>query len=129
MGAYNYGRASVLLAESRAFRDGMGAALRSGFYILEVEGDNSFVITAFNKELEIPWHIKTIMQDIQVLAQQAHFIQVTHICCEANMAADWLSKFGHSITDKWRSNHCDNSQLRTIVQEDKIARTLVRRGT
>ena len=57
------------------------------------------------------------MQDIQVLAQQAQFIQVTHMYREANMEADWLSKFGHSITDTWRSNHCDNFYLRTIVQE------------
>ena len=112
MGASNYGNTSVILAESRAFRDGLGAALKSGFYRLVIEGDNSMIIGAFNKELEVPWCIKTVMQDIQVLAQQTHFIQVIHIYREANMAADWLSKFGHSITDTWHSTHCDSLDLK-----------------
>ena len=129
MGANSYGHTSILLAESRAFRDGLGAALHAGFSRIVVEGDNQLVIAAFNKELEVPWRIKTVMQDIQVLAQQTQFIQVTHIYREANMAANWLSKFGHSITGTWRSTHCDNSYLRTIVQDDRIGRTLVRRGT
>jgi len=106
MGAANYGNTSVILAESRAFRDGLRAALKSGYYRLAIEGDNSMVIGVFNKELQVPWRIKTIMQDIQVLAQQAYGIQVTHIYREANMSADWLSKFGHSITDLWHSTHC-----------------------
>jgi len=88
----------VLLAESRALRDGLETALNAGFCRLIVEGDNSLVIAAFNRELEVPWRLKTVMQDIQILAQRAQFIQVTHIYREANMAADWLSKLGHSIS-------------------------------
>jgi len=128
LGADNYGHTSVLLAESRALRDGLETALNAGFYRLTVEGDNSLVIAAFNKKLAVPWRLKTVMQDIQVLAQRAQFIQVTHIYREANMAADWLSKLGHSIPNTWRSNHCYHPQLRNIVEEDRSGRTLVRRG-
>ena len=69
LGDDNYGHTSVLLAESRALRDGLETALNAGFYRLTVEGDNSLVIAAFNKKLEVPWRLKMVMQDIQVLAQ------------------------------------------------------------
>ena len=128
LGADHYGHTSVILAESRALRDGLETALNAGFCRLIVEGDNSLVIAAFNKEREVPWRIKTVIQDIQVLAQRAQFIQVTHIYREANMAADWLSKLGHSIPKTWRSNRCSHPQLQCIIEEDRSGRTLVRRG-
>ena len=129
MGASNYGDTSVILAECRALRDGLVAALNYEFSNLVVEGDNSMVVGAFNKEIAVPWCIKTTMQDIQLLARQTQVIKVTHIYREANMAADWLSKFGHSIADTWLSTHCESRDLRLIVQDDRIGRTLVRRGT
>ena len=69
------------------------------------------------------------MQDIQVLAQQAELIQITHIYRKANIAADWFLKLGHSITDTWSSTDCDSLNFKTIVQDDRMWRTLVRRGT
>jgi len=38
MGASNYGNTSAILAESRALRDGLQAALKSGFHRLVIEG-------------------------------------------------------------------------------------------
>ena len=76
-GASNYGNTSVIMAESRALRDGLQAALKSRFHKLVIEGDNSIVIGAFKNEVEIPWRIKNVMQDIQVLAQQA--LSLIHI--------------------------------------------------
>ena len=64
MGASNYGDTSVILAECRALRDGLVAALNYEFSNLVVEGDNSMVVGAFNKETAVPWCIKTTMQDI-----------------------------------------------------------------
>ena len=52
-----------------------------------------------------------------------------HIYREANMAADWLSKFGHSIVDTRSSTECGSIGLRAVVQDDRIGCTLVRRGT
>ena len=69
------------------------------------------------------------MRDIQVLAEQASFIQITHIYREANMTAYWLSKLGQSIAEIWSSTDCDSLDFRTIVQDDRIGSTLVRRGT
>jgi len=64
MGASNYGTTSVVMAESRSLRDGLHAALRIGVSQLQVEGDNMIVIGAFKKEIQVPWQIKNIIQDI-----------------------------------------------------------------
>ena len=59
------------------------------------------VIGAFNKEIQVPWQIKNILRDIQLLVQQIGQVRVSHIYREANMAADWLARFGHSFTSSW----------------------------
>ena len=107
----------------------MQAALKFGYSSLDIEGDNSIVIGVLRKEIEVPWRIKNVMQDIQALTQKVEHVQVTHIYREANMAADWLSKFGHSVADTWSSIECDSIDFRAIVQDDRTGRTLVRRGT
>jgi len=128
MGASNYGNTSVVMVESRMLKDGLQAALKFEFSSLEIEDDNSVVIDAVKKEIEAPWIIKNVRQDIWTLIQQAQHVQVIHIYREANMVADWLSKFGYSIADTWLSTECDSLILREIVQDDRIERTLVRRG-
>ena len=87
-GASNYGNTSVIMAESRALRDGLQAALQFGLLRLEIEGDNSVVIGALQKKSEVPWQIKNITQDIHTLIQQTKNVQLSHIYQEANMAAD-----------------------------------------
>jgi len=115
VGASNYGNTSVVMAESRALRDGLQAALKFGYPRLDIGGENSVVIGALKKEIEVPWRIKNVIQDIQALTKQAEYVQVTHIYREANMVADWFSKFGHSIVDTWSSTECDSVDLRAIV--------------
>ena len=78
MGASNYGNTSVVMAESRAVRNGL-QALKFEFSSLEIEGDNSVVIDAVKKEIEALWIIKNVMQDIWTLIQQTQHVQVTHI--------------------------------------------------
>jgi len=43
------------------------------------------------------------------------------------MAADWLSKFGHSITESFISEFAFSPSLRQIVADDCIGRILARR--
>ena len=43
------------------------------------------------------------------------------------MAADWLSKFGHSITDLFVTDFGFSPTLRQIIADDCIGRTRVRR--
>jgi len=59
--------------------------------------------------------IKNIMQDIQTLTQSAAHVRFMHVYREANMAADWLSKLGHSITDTWVPTESDNVELKVIT--------------
>ena len=90
-----------MVAEARALKDGVSAATRAGYKSLLIEGDNTTVIQALAGKVQVPWKITTIIEDISIwLNQDTHF-QVKHIYREANMAADWLSKFGHSITNSF----------------------------
>ena len=77
---------------------------------------------------EAPWQIRNVIKDIQVmLSQDAHVI-IQHIYRKANMTADWLSKYRHSITDALSITVCFNIVLRNIVMDDMIERALVRIG-
>jgi len=125
-GASNYGNTSVIMAASRALRDGLQVALQFGLPRLEIEGDNSMVIGALQKKSEVPWQIKNITQDIHTLIQQMKNVQLSHIYREANMAADWLSKFGHSIADTWSTTEWVSSDFRAILHDDRNGRALVR---
>ena len=44
------------------------------------------------------------------------------------MAADWLSKFGHSVTISFALDTCFSPALKVILADDVVGRTLVRRG-
>ena len=127
IGAANYGHSSVLVAEARALRDGIRTARQAGFTRLCIEGDNRTVIQALQGSSSTPWKISTIMDDVRTWMQSATQVQVKHIYREANMAADWLSKFGHTTTDWVSSDKCFSSALGTILTTDVVGRTLVRR--
>ena len=55
---------SILVVEARALRDGIEAALQSGFTKLSIEGDNLIVIQALTGKSIVPWKIGTIIDDI-----------------------------------------------------------------
>jgi len=129
LGAASYGRASILLAEGRALRDGLQAAFLSGFRCLEIEGDNKLIIQAIQGQVSVPWELCTIVKDIQTTIDQCNQVLSRHIYREANMAADWLSKLGHSVPVNSMFTECAAMEFRTIIHEDWAGRTLVRRGT
>ena len=116
------------MVESRALRDGLQAALQFGLLGLEIEGDNSVVIRALQKKSAVPWQITIITQDILTLIQQTEKVQLLHIYREANMAADWLSKFGHSIADTWSTTDWVSSEFRALLHDDRNGSALMRRG-
>jgi len=128
VGACSYGTATVAMTESRALRDGLVAALSAGYYTLDVEGDNSLVIAAVTGKIGVPWRVKTVIHDIQQLFMQAPDSHITHVYREANLAADWLSKLGHSTTGTWTNVDDCSANLCLIVNADRIGRSLVRRA-
>ena len=62
------------------------------------------------------------------MLNQVEMATITHIFREANLAADWLSKYGHSISGSISATECWDPELRFIVRDDMLGRTLVRRG-
>jgi len=62
-----------------------------------------------------------------MLGQDVH-VKIQHIYREANMAANWLSKYGHSITGTMSTIQSFDIELRNIVKDDVIGRILVRRS-
>jgi len=128
VGATNYGITSIVVAEAGALRDGVSAAIQSGFNSLWIEGDNTTVIQALAGKTQVSWKITTIIEDIRTWLNQNTQFQVKHIYRETNKAADWLSKIGHSITNSFVSDVCFSQAFRTFLEADVVGRTLARRG-
>ena len=123
--------ASILVAEATAMRDGIHTALQAGFRCLEVEGDNQIVIKAVQKELQAPWQIAPIIEDIWNLIADCEEVLFRHIYREGNMAADWMAKYGctmrsHSLISFY-SPPC--RPFLGLLVDDNLGRTLVRRAT
>ena len=128
VGAANYGWASILVAEARTLKDGVLLAIdQEGFSKISIEGDNLIVIQSLKGECQGPWQIAHIIQDVNASLTQASIVSINHIFREANMATDWLSKFGYSITESFISEFAFSPTLRQIVADDCIGRTLARR--
>ena len=53
--SHYYGCASIIVAETRALRDGMQAAYTVGCKNLIIEGDNQVIIKAISGTTSIPW--------------------------------------------------------------------------
>ena len=52
------GKASMIVAECMALRDGILAAKNNGFLSLEIEGDSKIVIDCYNKRISVPCSIE-----------------------------------------------------------------------
>ena len=97
LGAAYYGRTSIIMEEGRALRDGIQAALVGGYQNLEIEGDNMLIVKAIQGQVRVPWQLRNIVFEINVALNQCAQVKIRHIYREANMTANWLSKYGHSI--------------------------------
>ena len=84
---------------------------------------------AVSGKSSIPWQMKHLIYDIRMMLNQLDQVQVNHIYREANMAADWLSKYGHSLTGNAVAIDFCNIAFRSVVLDDMLGRTLVRRHT
>ena len=120
VGAANYGKTSIIAAEARALCDGIKAAAEAGFHKLYIEGDNLTVIQAVQGKIGVPWKISTILEDVRTWILQMTHVQIHYIFQEANMAVDWLSKFGHTVTDCFSSDNCFSSVLGAILTADVV---------
>ena len=127
LGTTNYGQSLSLVAEARALKDGLCMAIQTGYCTKCVEGDNLIVIQASKGLQQVPWQIKNIIQDVHTWLQQGLTVTFNHVFRETNIAADWLSKFGHMITNTFTADLSISPLLRQILSDDIIGRTFVRR--
>jgi len=110
-GAANYGLTSSLVAEAKALKDGVFLAVQAGYSRISIEGDNMIVIQALKGEGQMPWQIAYIIKDVKASFQHVVQVSINHIYRKANMAAEWFSKFGHSITDFFITGLCFSPNL------------------
>jgi len=95
---------------------------------ISIEGDNLVVIQALKGHLQVPWQIAIILEDVHACFMHGSRVTINYTYREVNMAADWLLKFGHSITDKFITDFYFFPSLRQIIADNYIGHTLVRRG-
>ncbi|RXH78516.1 hypothetical protein DVH24_002034 [Malus domestica] len=69
-GAFKLDGTTIMVAEAVGLREGLKFARRKGIQKLLVEGDSNIVINVAFGQWEIPWHIHSIVQDIQMLAKE-----------------------------------------------------------
>jgi len=90
-------QAPILVAEATAMRDGISVALQTGFRRIEVEDDNQIVIKAMQKQINTPWQIAPIIEDIRNMISNCESISFMHTYRQGNMIADWITKYGCSL--------------------------------
>jgi len=109
-----------LVAEAAAMRNGIKAAVHNGFQNIHVEGDNKTLIQALTDQIDVPWPIHTLVQDIKLYLQQCNNIIITHIFREGNFAADWVAKQGLSIQSIVVWNEVPHRDLMLILGADNL---------
>ena len=111
-------------------RDGIQAALATGYHHLIVEGDNNIVIQAIQGQIHIPWQIQTLIRDIHNMLSPSVHCLFHHIYREGNMAADWIAKYGCLVrsTSIFSISFPYNREFLSILMSDNLGRTLERRA-
>ena len=128
IGAFNYGSATITVAEAKAMHDGILHSLCMGYRPIIVEGDNRTVIGAILCSSGVPWRIQGLIHDIQRWRQVGIQLTFKHIYREVNRAADWIANFGHSLSHSFVTDSCFSSALSVIVGEDVVGRAFVKKA-
>ena len=76
--------------------EGLCTAFRHKLTKIQVEGDSKLIINCVRNKCSIPWRLKALIKDIQMLASQFQDIQFRHIFREANFTADVIATIGHN---------------------------------
>jgi len=118
-----------LVAEATAMRNGIKAAVRLGFKNIHVEGNNQILIRAIKDQIEAPWQIQTLVQDIKTYLQECHNVIITHIFRKGNFAANWVAKCGLSVQSTLVWDEIPNRDLLFILSANNLGRILERRAS
>jgi len=103
------------------------AAIAAGFPNLHIEADNKVLIQAIQGQIQPPWEIQVLVQDIHYYLQSCNHVLINHIFREANRVADWLAKFSLSLSSIVLWSQVSHNHLLCILIEDIVGHTLARR--
>ena len=115
------------MAEVRVLQDGIQAAAVAGYMNILIEGDNQMIVQGLLGKHPVPWHISNLIKDVQSTSNLFQQVQFSHIFREANMAADWLSKYGHSCHLVIEAATPLPMALQKIVWDDRTGQAFVRK--
>ncbi|XP_050111756.1 uncharacterized protein LOC126590312 [Malus sylvestris] len=92
--AMNLGSMTINVVEALALREALiWARIKNLNYVI-VEGDSKLVIDAVCSACDVPWNLRSIIEDIRWCATFFHDIKWRHIFREANFVADAITFVG-----------------------------------
>nr|XP_008361388.2 uncharacterized protein LOC103425091 [Malus domestica] len=93
-GALNLGFVTINVVEALALREALIWARRRNLKYVVVEGDSKLVIDAVRDACDVPWNLRSIIEDIRWCATNFHDIKWRHIFRETNFVADAIAFVG-----------------------------------
>ena len=117
------------MAEATAMCNGLKAVIQARFMDIHIEGDNRILIQAVKGQIQIPWKIQVLVQDITIFLDRFNQVIINHIFRQGNSVADWLAKFRVSIPSITVWNLVPPLDPRRFLIEDNLGRALERRAS
>ncbi|KAB2597582.1 hypothetical protein D8674_000502 [Pyrus ussuriensis x Pyrus communis] len=94
VGAMNLGSVTINVVEALALREALIWARRRNLKYAFVEGDSKLVINAVRGACDVPWNLRSIIEDIRWCAINFQDIKWRHIFRETNFVADAIAYVG-----------------------------------
>nr|XP_010313000.1 uncharacterized protein LOC104644619 [Solanum lycopersicum] len=85
------------IAEIKAALYGLEWCEKHGYKRVELEVDSELLYNWIKNKIRIPWRYEDLVQQIQHIIRKMEHFQCHHIYREANITADLLSKWSHSL--------------------------------
>nr|XP_028961667.1 uncharacterized protein LOC114826081 [Malus domestica] len=93
-GAMNLGSVTINVVEALALREALIWARRRNLKYVFMERDSKLVIDAVRGASDVPWNLRSIIEDIRWCATNFQDIKWRHIFREANFVADARASVG-----------------------------------
>ena len=105
--------------------NGIKAVVQVRFTNIHIERHNNILIQAVQRELQIPWEIQVLVQDITTYLSTFSNVIIDHIFRQDNTASDWVAKFGLSLHPRvW--DVIPHRDIGRIIFKDNLGRALER---
>ena len=102
--------------------------IQAVFQQIVVECQNKMVIQVAQGFSRVSWLIHYLLKDIQCWKEAVIQLLFNHTFREANTAADWVAKFGNTISHPLIVETCLSPEFQATIVEDVVRRSFVRKG-